>query len=286
VTTRPGLHLRARKGYVAEAALTSVSPDAQVAAALGDAQPRSDLGLRVFLAPVLPKANGATSILTIDVDYPAAALPVRPDDDLDAAFLALDPDGQVMKSEPQSFHVVLSTARREAVTVSLDDVLDLPKGKWTLRVAVSSRLLGTLGTVHFPVDIPAFAGKTLETSPLVLGLAETTTLVGRPESIAMLVPLQPTTERAFAAGARLRVFARVFSPKPTDVKVDLRLKQDAKVVRTLSVRLTPVPGAPKALDCEAAFALTDLPAGAYVVELAVRASGNQARTDSVAIHVK
>jgi hypothetical protein len=287
VTTRPDLHVRARKGYVAETAPTAASPAAGVTAALADAQPRSDLGLRVFLAPVVPKANGATSILTIDVDYPAAPdVPVRPDDDLDVAFLALDPDAQVMKSEPQTFHVALSTARREAVTVSLDDVLDLPKGKWTLRIAVASKLLGTLGTVHFPVDIPAFTGKTLETSPLVLGLANTTTLVGRPESIATLVPLQPTTERTFGAGTSLRVFSRVFSPKPADVRVDLRLKQDAKVVRTLPVRITPVPGTPEALNCEAALALTDLPAGVYVVELTARASGSPTRTETVAIRMK
>jgi VWFA-related protein len=287
VSTRPGLHVRARKGYVAETAPTTASPAASVAAALGDAQPRSDLGLRVFLAPVVPKANGATSILTMDVDYPSAPdVPVRRDDDLDVAFLALDPDGQVMKSEPQAFHVALSTVPRESVTVSLDDVLDLPKGKWTLRVAVASKLLGTLGTVHFPVDIPAFSGKTLEVSPLVLGLVETTTLVGRPESIATLVPLQPTTERTFAAGTGLRVFERVFSPKPTDVKVDLRLKQGAKVVRTLPVRITPAPGTFQALNCDATLTLTDLPAGAYVVELTVRASGSQPRTDAVTIQVK
>jgi VWFA-related protein len=287
VTTRPGLHVRARKGYVAETAATAASPGVGVAAALGDAQPRSDLGLRVFLAPVVPKDNGATSILTMDVDYPAAAdASVRPDDDLDVAFLALDPDGQVMKSEPQAFHVALSTAPRESVTVSLDDVLDLPKGKWTLRIAVSSKLLGTVGTVHFPVDIPAFSGKTLETSPLVLGLAKTTNLVGGPESIARLVPLQPTTERTFAARTTLRVFSRVFSPRPTDVRVELRLKQDAKVVRTLPVRITPAAGTPLALNCDAALALTNLPAGGYVVELTARTSGSQIRTEAVAIHVK
>jgi VWFA-related protein len=286
VTTRSGLHVRGRKGYLAETPVTAASPAAGVTAALGDAQPRSDLGLRVFLAPVWPKANGATAVLTIDVDYPAADVPVRPDDDLDAAFLALDPDGQVMKSQPQTFHVALSTARRGAVTVSLDDVLDLPRGKWTLRVGVASRLLGTLGTVHFPVDVPSFGGKTLETSPLVLGLSETTTLVGRPESIAALVPLQPTTARTFAAGTRLRLFARAFSPKPSDVKVDLRLTQNAKVVRTLQVRIAPAPGTSKAMDCEAAFALTDLPAGAYIVELTAHAAGRQARPEAIAINVK
>ena len=286
VTTRSGLHVRARKGYVAETEVTAESPGAQVAAALGDAQPRSDLGLRVFLAPIVSKANGATSILTIDVDYPAAAVSVRPDDDLDASFLALDPDGQVMKSQTQAFHVVLSSARPEAVTVSLDDVLDLPKGKWILRVGVASRLLGTVGTVHSPVDVPAFGGKTLETSPLVLGLAETTTLVGQPESIAALVPFQPTTARSFALGTRLRLFARVFNPKPSDVKVDLRLRQNAKVVRTLPVRITPAPGTPRALDCEAALPLTDLPAGAYVVELIAHASAGQTRTQALVISVK
>jgi VWFA-related protein len=286
VATRSGLHVRARKGYVAETMATVDSPGAQVTAALSEAQPRSDLGLRVFLAPVVPKANGAASVLTIDVDYPATDVPVRPDDDLDASFLALDPDGQVMKSQPQTFHVMLSTVRREAVTVSLDDVLDLPKGKWTLRLGVVSRVLGTVGTVHFPVDVPAFGGKTLETSPLVLGLAETMTLVGRPESIVALVPLQPTTARMFAGGTRLRLFARVFSPTPSAVKVDLRLKRDSKVVRTLPVRMTPAPGAPKALDCEAAFALTDLQTGAYVLELTARASASQTKTEAVAIQVK
>ena len=54
----------------------------------------------------------------------------------------------------------------------------------------------------------------------------------------------------------------------------------------MPVRVTPASGTPLALNCEAALPLTDLPAGAYVVELTARTSGGRTITEAVAIHVK
>ena len=155
-----------------------------------------------------------------------------------------------------------------------------------LRVAVASRALGTLGTAYLPVDIRDFVGQPLETSPLVLGLLGTTVLVGRPESIAAVVPLQPTTVRTFVSGARLRVFTRAFVSKATDVSAGLQLRTRAQVLRTVPVHVTHSPGLPNGFDCQAELPLTDLAPGTYVIQMTLRTSGNQSKTEALTIEVR
>lgn len=287
VVTRQGLHVRARHGYVASKAVSTSEPHAALIGAIGDPMPHSDLGLRAFAAPMVAASHGATTIVTLDVSYPPATDAGRADDDLQVAFVAVDPDGKVMKSEPRSFHVSLGGATRDALTLSLDDALDLPKGKWSLRIGVSSRVLGTVGTVHVPVEIRDFAGSNPEASPLVLDLASgATEVVGHPDVIAALVPFQPTTRRSFSPNQTVRVFSRVFSPKPGDVTAELRLTSGTRTVRTIPVRVTPPPSGGTARDCEASVILSDVPPGNYALQLIVRTPRGQVTPQPVGIEIR
>jgi VWFA-related protein len=288
IVTRPGLHVRARQGYVASKRTPASDARSQLLAAVGDPELHTELGLRAFAAPVAAAPNGATAIITLAVSYPpATGARGRTDDDLLVTYVAADSDGHVMKAEPQAFRVALPGATRDAVDLSLDNVMTLPKGRWTLVVGASSQFLGTLGTVHLPVEVRALPGSGLEASPLILGLAAgATTLVAQPESIAKLVPFQPTTTRTFTSGQQLRVFSRVFTAKPADLKTDLRLTRGGKVVETLPLRIKPTPGVEGAEDCEATLDLRILPPGDYAIEFTARLSRNQTSTRTVGFHVQ
>src|SRR6185295_14813314 len=102
-------------------------------------------------------------------------------------------------------------------------------------------------------------------TPLVIGYADRApVLVGAPEVIAPLIPLQPTTQRVFSSADRLRVFSRVFAEAPGTVKTELRLKRGTDVLKTMSLRTTPTSLA-GAENCETTVTLTDLKPGAYVL---------------------
>jgi VWFA-related protein len=288
VVTRPGLHVRARQGYVASQRAPVSDARTRLMAAVGDPELHSDLGLRAFAAPVAAAPNGATAIITLGVSYPAlTADQRRTDDDLLVSYVAADPDGHVMKAEPRAFHVALSGTTRDAVDLSVDDVMALPKGRWTLIVGASSRLLGTVGTLHLPVEVRALPGSDLESSPLILGLAAgAPALVAQPESIATLVPFQPTTARTFTSSQQLRVFSRVFAAKPAGLTAELRVTRGGKVVEMLPLRITPTPSVEGAEDCEATLDLKSLPTGDYALEFSARMSRNQTSTRAVGFHVE
>ncbi len=173
---------------------------------------------------------------------------------------------------------LLETAGAQPFTLSLDDVLDLPKESLTLRVAIAGRALGTSGTIHLPVEVPRFTEGKLVVTPLVLGLARPAAAaakVARPETIARVVPFQPTTRRAFAAGDTLRVFARLFGPDAAGAKTTLRLLRETKAVQTPAVKPAPSAIVTGALDLDTLVPLAALASGAYVIELQVRpARGN------------
>lgn len=287
VVTRPGLQVRARRGYVASAAATTEDPHAQLLRALGDGQPHADLPLRAFAAPVVETATGATSVLTLDVSYPAAGDQVRADDDLQVTYVAVDSDGDVLKSEPRAFHVALDRAPRDAFRLSLDDALELPKGRFTLRIGVSSRALDTVGTVHLPLEIRGPAGDRPEASPLVLGVAgRAANPVGHADSIAALVPFQPTTARTFSRDQQLRIFSRVFTSKPAGLRPELRLERDGTAVRAIDVTVHPTPSVEDAVDCEATLPLANLPQGTYALRFAVGGKNDPGAVQSVGFVVR
>ncbi len=275
---RPGLHVRAREGYLASPPVVSTDPKVQLKADLGDGLPHGDLLLHAFAAPVAASANGMTATaVTLDVAYPAPADGAsRSADELQVEWVAVDSDAHIKAAGEHTFALALGTAGAQPFTLSLDDVLDLPKESLTLRVAVASRALGTSGTVHVPVEVPRFTDGKVVVTPLVLGLAgPSSAKVVRPEVLARVVPFQPTTRRAFAAGETLRVFARLFGPDAATARTTLRLLRDTKALQTVAANPAPSGTAAGALDLMTAVPLAGLAPGSYVVELQVRpARGN------------
>lgn len=284
--TRTGLHIRARQGYVAAPLVVPSEPGARLMAAMTNPMPGSDLALTAFAAPVAASPKGATTVVTMTVAYPR----VTGDDDLHVALVAADSDGQVTASEPRTltFHVPLaSAAGHTAVTLVLDDAIDLPTGHWTLVVGVESQMLGQIGTVHLPVSVKDLSGAGTESSPLVLGEpGNPTDVVGNAEAISSLLPIQPTTQRTFAPGAVVPVFARVFTTQAANVKPELTVTRDGKAIRSVSVTVTPANGAPGAWDCIAMLDLKGLPSGDYALEFKAIVDRDKVTASALGFHVQ
>lgn len=190
--------------------------------------------------------------------------------------IAIDPGARVRTRGQRSVRVPLGNAPASAFTLILNDVIDLPKGQLTVRLAASSRTLGTRGTVHMPVIAPALDGKSIEATPLVFGAeaAEPTRMVMLTTEKGVL-PFQPSTRRRFAPGAEVRVWSRVFAREA--VMAEMTVKQSDVVVRTLAVKTASDGKVKNPTDCDATLSLAGLAPGDYVLELVARAGKAETR---------
>lgn len=94
---RPGLQVRARKGYTAPSGqIVASSPNRAMSAALSAGLPNPGLPIRAFVAPMRDIGrNKVRCIVTIEVSYPTASQEDRTfKDDWRVGILALDTDGR------------------------------------------------------------------------------------------------------------------------------------------------------------------------------------------------
>ncbi len=290
IVSRPDLQVRTRQGYLASRAAVASDPVAAAMDLLADGQPQSDLALRAFAAPVAITPDGTRTVVTVDVEYPAPASgEAREDDQLQVVLLAIDTEADVKFSAARTRGVAFTQADTGAITVSLGEIVDLPKGRLTLRIGVSSRLLGRTGTVHLPVEVRSLSGKGPTPTPLVVGLVDgpaSLNTVARPDAFVGLVPFEPSTRRTFSRDEDLRLFSRVFGENPAGITAEFRLRSGKKVVRAVAARTESALDMTNALDCEAELSLKDLPAGSYILEFSARRGRDEPAERAVAIQIQ
>jgi VWFA-related protein len=225
--TRPGAKVRAKDGYTSSAA-TAQEPTPlfdPLADAMTSGVDMRGLTLRAHVAPLLPVDKVMRSTVTIQVTYPTVASDV-PFDNVTVQVLALDAEGKVKAKRDRGYTFKAPASQREAATFLINDTIDLPSQPLTMRIGVSSRVLGRTGTVQLPVTVPKPSDSQLQMAAAVIGLEG----VAREsafgdEFVRGIVPFQPTTTRLFGQRTTIRVFAPFFwKGKDEPVKVTLTLK--------------------------------------------------------------
>lgn len=210
--TRPGLRVRARAGYMADGAKTRALPIvAKMTKELGAGPPDPGLSLRGLVAPIGVGRGGTMAIVTAELTYSA------PDGGFTGAFndewrmgiLALDADGKIKASFQRPLAFAGTWKAGAKGTFLLNEVVDLPTSTVTVRIGVTSRMLGRTGTVHVPVKVPNFTKKELQLTPLLLGeggggVPAVDAAIGL-DRLRGLVPFQPSTQRTFTSSQQLRV---------------------------------------------------------------------------------
>jgi VWFA-related protein len=226
---RPGLIVRARKGYNADPAEPKVlSPTKAMTAALGAGLDDPSLPVRAVVAPMAPGLGGKTrAVVTLELRYPRADTDMRTlDDELRVGILALTPDAKIKASFQRDYQFTGTWKPTARGTFVINEVIDLPTETLTVRVGVTSNALGKTGTTHVEVDVPDYRDDKVQLSSLVIGTPQYSldAAVGL-DTIRALVPYQPATSRTFSNADTLRVFARVYwrtKYPETDVRVSVQ----------------------------------------------------------------
>jgi VWFA-related protein len=229
--TRPGVTVRARKGYLtpkkAEATTANKGPASpEVREALDSPLPVSGLTMRVFASPFKGAAPNASVLLGVELN--GRDLKLSPNDKIQLSYLAIDATGKVRGGNTDTLQMSNlkpeTKARIEQNGLRMLSRFDLPPGRYQLRVAAHDSEGGSVGSVLYDLDVPDFQKSAFSISGLVLtspsGAATPT--VRPDEQLRGVLPGPPVSIRTFPATDDIQLFTEVYDAAgPAPHKVDI-----------------------------------------------------------------
>lgn len=230
--TRPGLTVRARKGYVtpkkAEAAKSTAKDirTPEVREALESPLPVSGLTLRAFTAPFKGAAGKASVLLGIELR--GKDLKLASNDVIQLSYMAIDAAGKVQAGSTDT--VAMSNLRPatrdriEETGLRMLNRLDVPPGRYQVRVAAHDSAGGNVGSVLLDLEVPDYAKAPFGISGVVMTSASTSGIptARADEQLKGVLPGPPVAQRTFPQNDELAVFAEVYdNAGNTPHKVDI-----------------------------------------------------------------
>jgi VWFA-related protein len=253
-TRRPGLEVRARKGYVAprgQAPKLAKADDPQSAIppplrdAMASPLPVSGVRVAAFAAPF--RGSGAKPAVMLVLQVDGRDLTFREESGLfkggvDLSVMALDSEGKrhdalhravPMPLKPASFKMVSESGIR------IVSRIDLAPGRYQLRIAAMDLGRPPAGAVHYDLEVPDFESVPFSMSGLVLtsSLAGTVPTAASTaiEELRGTLPGPPTLGRQFRSGEDLALLVEVYDRQPgahtTDIVTTLRTDDGRAILR-------------------------------------------------------
>ena len=224
---RPGLRVRARRGYlppdpkaVAKAREADVKAGTSPAlkAALGKPIPVGDLSTRVFAAPFKGTGKNASVLVALEIEGKSLKFQQREGryvEKIEVSIVASDEDGKVQGGDRQTFDLNLLPQTYEKVSatgVRLLSRLDVPTGRYQIRVGAFETGGGAIAAVPYDVDIPDYAKAPFELSGVVVtsSTADSLATANSDPQLKDVLPSPPSVTRSFRSNDTLTTFAEVY----------------------------------------------------------------------------
>ena len=273
---RPGMTVRSRAGlYWArtdnQAKTASMS---HLDRALGGLLPSPDIRMQVAAAPFAAIGRaGSTVALVVALTQPAGPEGSRVKEQIDLAVSAYDIHGKAKASKREGFELTLRPGPDE-IAYEILSQLDVKPGRYELRIAAHDMARGKVGSLFYDLEVPDFSKGRLALSGLVLS-ATPAHPMATPAQLASLLPVVPTTLRAFTTSSRVEVFVRVYQndKAPSPVALVTNVSNDQGVVvfdATETLAAGRFEGG--AADHRVELPVSRLTPGAYLLSLEAKAS--------------
>jgi VWFA-related protein len=247
--TQPGLTVRARRGYVAP---RGRAPETKLAGpndatpelreAMSSPVPVTGLSL-VTTASVFkgPDNKGAVVVSTTIGGRDLSLIEKNGtfNNDLEIAWMAVDAKGKVFPGDRNTLNMALrpdTLTRLRAGGFRVITSLDLPPGRYQLRVAAREANTRRSGSVLYDVEVPDFAKEPTSISGLALtSMASSAVPTARPKDpLAKLLPGPLSTQRDFTQNDEIALFAEVYETGGGPAhKVDINLTMKEEGGRTV-----------------------------------------------------
>jgi hypothetical protein len=234
---RPGLEVRARKGYTAPKGRPTTPPATAAAAgspaireALNSPLPATGLTMSVFAAPFVGKAPRASLAIVAEFE-PGELTFVQKDgvfaEDLELVAIAVDAKGKMQDGGRDEAPLRLSQKSHDAVVQSglrLTRRLQVPPGRYQLRVGARESNGATVGAVTLDIDVPDFARLPMAMSGIALTSPSASRMVtANPDpEFKDVLPASPTARRDFPRSDILSLFAEVYDNQRTPHRIAIQ----------------------------------------------------------------
>jgi hypothetical protein len=248
----------------------------EVREALDSPIPVSGLTMHVFAAPF--KGTAPNASVLFGVEMRGRDLKPAPSDVLELTYFAIDASGKIKGGNTDKVTLNLkpeTKARVEQTGIRLLNRIDLPAGRYQLRVAARDSAGGTVGSVLYDLEVPDFAKAPMTMSGLVIssmtGAAQPT---ARPdEQLKQVLPAPPVALRSFPQNDELMLFAEVYDNVTSpahNVDIVTTITTDAGEVKFKANEersSADLGGKPGGYGYSARIPLKDLTPGAYVLKV-------------------
>jgi VWFA-related protein len=298
--SRPNTIVRARRGHVTPkkaAAVTtkSTSPATpEVKEALDSPLPVSGLTMHVFAAPF--KGTAPNASVLFGVEMRGRDLQLSPNTKLLLSYVAIDANGKVRGGNTDAVTMANmrpeTKARIEQSGLRMLNRLDLPPGKYQLRVAAHDSGGGNVGSVLLDLDVPDFLKAPFSISGLALtSPAGAAILTARAdEQLKMVMPGPPIALRTFPQNDEVVLFAEVYdnaggTPHKVDITATVTADEGKVLFTTNEVRdSSDLGGQRGGYGYTTKIPMKDLAPGSYVLK--VEAKSRLANTPAVSREVQ
>ena len=224
---RPGLRVRARRGFVVPSPEEEIPEDEQdeelgasptLRVALNTLVPVGDLPIRVFAASFRGERKDASVLVVVEMDGRAFKFEEREGrfyENIELSIAAVDHRANILGGENQTLNLNFSPETHQVVSrtgIRLLSRLEIPDGRYQLRVGVHETVGGTSGTVPYDLEVPDHSKATFTLSGLVLTssyAASYATNAPDPE-LQDVLPGPPTANRRFTPEETLTSFMEVY----------------------------------------------------------------------------
>jgi VWFA-related protein len=258
---RPGLRVEARRGYAeprgrtpeerkrdeaAKLARDARRPDGKrtstpLLGVLTSPMQQSGLAFSVSAAPFKNTAAEASVALTIEIE--GSRLQFGPPNDkgqvtnkIELSFYGLNEQGKALSAGWSDLDLTLRPETRDRVTahgVRVNPRINLPPGRYQVRVGARESVGGQMGSVFYDLDVPDFRKEKV----MVGGLLLTTPSVQQTPSIqpdqivSKLLPAPATSRREFPRNDVLALYTEIYdndtSRQTRHIDVTVRLVSDS-----------------------------------------------------------
>jgi VWFA-related protein len=285
---KPGLSVKARRGYVAprgraqEAKLAGpndASPELREA--MSSPVPVGGLPLSATASVFKGPDNKGSIVMSTTVGGRDLAL-VEKDglfhNDLELSWLASDAKGKVFPGERNTVNLTLkpdTVTRLRTSGFRVISTMDLPPGRYQLRIAAREANTKRAGLIFYDVEVPDFAKERLSMSGVALtSMGSSAAPTARPKDpLLKLLPGPLSTYRDFVQNDEVALFTEVYEAGGSPAhKVEIALALQAEggqtVFQTREERdSSELSGSSGGYGFSARIPLRDIPPGLYVLRV-------------------
>src|SRR5262245_12855804 len=285
VVDRPGLIVRSRRGYNAPRGKpapvntkTGGMPQ-DLFDAINSPLQVSGLTMRAFAAPF--KGAQPNSSVLVGLELRGRDLSLATNSKVDISYMAVDTKAKIFGARTDSITMNLRPDTKTRVEQSGFRVLnrmELPPGRYQLRLAARDVNKATIGSVIYDLEVPDFYKDKIGMSGLAItSLGGAAMMTARPDDVMkQVLPAPPVAARAFAQNDELAVFTEVYdnsgnAPHKVDITTSVLTDEGRVMYKNEESRdSSELQGAKGGYGYTSRVPLSELAPGSYVLNVEAR----------------